>query len=163
MTLWGRVFYFSTNTQAAFAISEGYYRNRHFVWCSPDFDVPPTPGAPYQVAPSSCPKRLYWRYLDEMMDTHSTLYRDNKRGIKKGAAAQRKAGVIDDAQYREIVESLRRLTPMHFRPMLYIIPESVVKSRVVTVAPRGRANVGVPEYQIPDLHRSEFTYIYLER
>lgn len=81
-----KVFY-STNTWLAYAISERYYQNIHYVWYSPCFD--PRSRFSYNIMnpPSSSPCEIFKNLTEDVnrRDRHSAKIDANRIGIMNGA------------------------------------------------------------------------------
>ena len=152
--------FYSTNTLLAYHISELYYGNKHFVWCTPHFDSWTGTGT-YTVPDSSSPKQIFvdlYRAVSKM-DKHSTKIKENKVGLKKGVAAKRAAGIINDAQAKQILGLIKKAESGHFTPYLYVIPYALVRDQLIEVPLEERANPAAEEYKILELPRSCFDRI----
>ena len=133
--------FYSTNTLLAYNISQKYYSQKHFVWCTPHFDSW-TGTEDYTVPDSSSPKQIFKDLLKAVysMDKHSPNIRSNRLGLRRGVAAKRESGVINEQQAKEILAVIKQADSAFFRPFLYVIPYSLVKDRIIEVPPTGRAN-----------------------
>jgi hypothetical protein len=152
--------FYSTNTLLAYHISEKYYGAKHFVWCTPHFDSWSGSGE-FTVPDSSSPKQIFidlYRAVSNM-DRHSTKIKENRLGLKRGVAAKKQAGIIDDAQAKEILGLIKNAESGLFRPYLYIIPYSLIKDQIIEVPVQLRANPAAEEYKILELPRSCFDRI----
>ena len=158
--------YYSTNTKIAYFISEQFYNSIHFVWCAPVYDPQKLHKYDYlsKIPVSSSPFKIYKQLLEEVQtgDQHSSKIEQNKIGLKKGAAIMREKGVIDDNDFARIISIIDRAELSEFTPILYLIPESLVSKKVVSVEIDSVANPLSCEYQIKNLNRSEFEIIELE-
>jgi hypothetical protein len=152
---------YSTNTWLAYNIAERYYKGEHYVWCTPYFDSKEVPKQKYTVAPTSAPKDIYINLYKEVErgDKHSTKIEDNKVGILKGAALKKEAGVISDQQQKEITAIVAAAERRDFKPLLYIIPYSLVTDVLRDVPVNERAHPLSVEYIIEALPNSFFDVI----
>ena len=77
---------YSTNTWLSFKISEIYYLDKHYVWCTPFFDGDNTSKHVFALPPSSTPKDIGQRLQNEIKfgDRHSTKIESNRTGLIKG-------------------------------------------------------------------------------
>ena len=148
---------YSANTLLAYRINEEFYRQRHFVWCSPFFSASAA-SIDVQMPPSSTPCDICRTYLNDVTrrDWHSVKLGDNRAGLKQGMDSKLADGVITDEQYRELDEIVSRSSFDDFRPLLYIIPFAGVRKLVETVSPLKRAHPFSREYVIRHLPRSRF-------
>lgn len=128
---------YSTNTWLAYAIAERYYDGVHFAWCSPVYDGARA-DAHVNIPPSSSPADLY-RLLREEVERgegHSEVRRKKRKGLIRGAEAKLRDGVITAAQFKEIKRMIQRSPAHEFRPVLYVIPYSSVREKVVEASVR---------------------------
>lgn len=156
---------YSANTWLAFNVAERYFKQEHYVWCTPYFEPTDRSGYIYTVAPTSSPKDIYLNLYKEVMggDRHSTKIDDNKVGILKGAAFKKTAGVITEDQEAEIAAVVAAAERREFKPLLYIIPYEKVISLKKDVPVADRAHPLSNEYIIENLPRDHFDVIELER
>lgn len=152
---------YSTNTTLAFTINETYYGRKHYVWCSSYFNRAAAASTVYTNPPSSSPERLYQRFAEaaELGDYHSYEIKGNVTGLKKGAVARNRQGVISDAKKAEIfaiIGDAKRRNIMKFMPLLYVIPFALVKNMVYRPTIKNRANSLSDEYIISDLPGNYF-------
>jgi hypothetical protein len=155
-----KLVFYSTNTLLAYQISQQFYSAKHFVWCTPHFDSWSGRGG-YTVPDSSSPKQIFidlYRAVSKM-DRHSTKIKENKVGLRRGVAAKKAAGVINDEQAKKILALIKNAESGHFRPYLYVIPYSLVKDQIIEVPTDERANPAAEEYKILELPRSCFDCI----
>jgi hypothetical protein len=149
--------FYSTNTLLAYNISQTYYKQNHFVWCTPHFGS--WDGAEdYTVPESSSPKEIFKDLFKAVysMDKHSPSIRSNKLGLRRGVAAKRESGDITEQQAKEILSVIKEADCPFFRPFLYVIPYSLVKNRLIELPPTSRANPLSVEYKILELPRACF-------
>jgi hypothetical protein len=163
MALPGNLLFYSANSYLSFLVNRRFYGGQHYIWCSPVFN--PTTldelNPLRNIAVSSSPHHIYANYRDSVgsSDTHSDLIKQNKRGIKRGAAAMLAANKIDQNQYQMIMYMVKSAQLSDFRPMLYLIPAHLVTNKLNVVSPKEAANPLGPEYRIFDLMEGEFDVI----
>ena len=152
---------YSANTYFSYWIAKKYYGNVHWVWCSPFFDSGSVAGYEYTNPPSSCPRKIYQIYADAARNSDNNCARIevNKVGLIHGAMEKKKAGVITDEQRQEILSTIDQIEVSHFRPLLYVIPYTLVANIVKEVSVQNRANSLSIEYVIEELHRDLFDII----
>jgi hypothetical protein len=151
---------YSTTTFLAFAIAEQFYNDIHYAWCSPNFSYPSLELA-LRNPPSSTPREIYERLHQDVTrgDGHSEKILANRIGIQSGAAQKAATGAITVKEKKEIF-SIARAAPLpFFKPLLYVIPFSLVADRVRPVPVTKRANPISREYIIDELPRSYFDVI----
>lgn len=154
---------YSTNTFLAFRIAEQFYRDLHYVWCSPYFDAPqgPTSSPAFINPPSASPRDIYERLHEDVIraDEHSTKVLSNRTGIQNGAAQKATAGLITEADKMEIYSIASKAGLQFFKPLLYLIPFSLVAHLLEPVPVAKRANPLSREYIIRELPRDCFDVI----
>lgn len=152
------VLYYSTSTKLAHHINTLFY-GQHFLWCAPVFDPLSLDALdPRRKIPvSSSPKNIYKRYTEDVEgeDTHSKLIEQNRQGIKNGALYKLKEKVITKREFAQINVMVDKASFADFRPILYLIPLSIVKSRLKQVPVEDVANPLGIEFRIEDLLTSE--------
>jgi hypothetical protein len=136
----------------------------HYVWCSEHFDSRAvsryTSGA--LVPASSNPADIYreLRRDIETGDAHSAKIIAQKASFKSLAIRWEQQGEVSLFEKDEILYLVDN-APIHlWRPLLYVIPSSLVENRLQIVPAAQRAGLG-NEYIIPDLRRAEFDIIEL--
>jgi hypothetical protein len=152
---------YSTNTWLAYKISKEYYDDIHYVWCSPYFSVKSVPAYDYTNPPSSSPSDIYDRLFEEVMrgDLHSARIEANRVGIICGANKKAEAGVISSSQKKEIYSIVKQADTRNFRPLLFIIPFSLMADAVKLVPLNRRAHPFSVEFIIESLPRSYFDIV----
>lgn len=152
--------FYSTNTLLAYNISQKYYHQKHFVWCTPHFESWSGAGD-YTVPDSASPKQIFKDLYKAVysMDKHNANIRSNRLGLRRGVAAKRETGIINDEQAKEILAEIKYAESGFFRPFLYVMPYSLVKDKIIELPPRGRANPLSVEYKILELPRDCFDCI----
>jgi hypothetical protein len=153
---------YSTNTWLAYRLAQKYYGGTHYVWCAPYFSGNSLPAADRSNPPSSTPSEIYDRFYQESGsgDEHNQWnIAMNKTGLRKGAEAKARAGVITEKQKLEILAAIDRAPPNYFKPLLYIIPYSSISTLVKEPEIEKRAGVLSEEYIIESLPRNAFDYI----
>jgi len=154
---------YSTNTLLAFRIAETYYQGKHYVWCSPYFE-PGDSKLNYTIAPTSSPKDIYLNLHDEALrgDQHSAKIANNRVGIINGANLKKAAGVISSQELEEIIAIVHGAQIIDFRPLLYIIPYSLVTDICRKASIHERAAPFSEEYIIEALPSSCFHAIVIK-
>lgn len=158
--------FYSTNTQLAHFINTKFYGGQHYIWCAPVFN----PSSlnrhdPLSHIPqSSSPHDIYINLKKAMLppDMHSPLIRDNKRGLKKGAAKMLADGKITESYYQSIMRAIKTAQVSDFTPFLYVIPTHLVEKKLVEVEAGDAANPKSTEYRIFDLLANEFDILELD-
>jgi hypothetical protein len=152
----GFLVYYSVNTLLAYEINQRYYNGAHYVWCSPYFHT-----LRGSNPPSSNPRDLlrdFQRDIDRG-DVHSSLIKQNRLGILSGCKAQRRNGVIDKYQEKEIKDIVNAATLIHFTPLLYVIPATKVRKIILPAPIAKRASVLSFEYIIENLPDTHFDLV----
>jgi hypothetical protein len=154
---------YSTNTLLAFRIAEKYYGQRHYVWCTPCYSASASPIASPFCPPTSAPRDIYFSLLKEVLaaDRHSTKIRQNRLGLTNGARQKRLQGVITEDQFKEINALIKKAEISDFRPLLYVIPYSLVQTRLKDIPEGKRASSFSAEYLIEELPRDSFDVLEL--
>ena len=153
---------YSANTWLAYTISKKFYRDEHWVWCSPHFDAGSISRRDYTNPPSSTPGAIYeeLRNATSRGDQHNSKIAANKVGLLKGIIAKKNAGVINEQQAKEIESIIDMAQLIDFRPLMYVIPaKNEVLSRLTEVPVRDRAHPLSIEYVIENLPREWFDII----
>ena len=153
---------YSANTSLAYWISQKYYGELHHVWCSPHFNSTSLRPHEHSIPPSSSPAQLY-RNLEEIArggDRNNAQVLNNKSGLRFGALKKWEAGVISDAQLREINWIIDAAESADFSPLLYIIPFTKLVARLASeVAPQDKAHPFSDDYLIDKLPRTSFDVV----
>jgi hypothetical protein len=154
---------YSTSTFLAYHIARRYYRDVHYAWCSPIFDVRSVNRLGPAVPPTSSPCEIYWNLHEESGrgDRHSARIADNRAGIIRGAQYKRKSDVIDEDTESDIIQATGMAEARDFRPVLFVIPYQAVKRRIEKVPVSSRANPLSQECLIPLLPGKLFDVIEL--
>src|ERR1700735_4847362 len=95
---------YSTMTTLAYNINKNYYKDRHYMWCTPYFGT--NYYSPhFTVPPSSSPIEIYNTLRKEIdgSDLHSYKIKLNRKGIRKGADTMLSTGKISREDYDEII------------------------------------------------------------
>jgi hypothetical protein len=155
---------YSTNTRLACIINRRYYRDEHYVWCSPYFKVEAIPRFAATAPPTAMPGTIYERLVQDVRagDKHSPFVDQNKIGIRRGAAAKRRDGVISDAQRDEILQVVDIAEIQEFKPVIYVIPYDQIAGMVAEIPVSSRAHPLSVEYLIERLPGRLFDIIELE-
>jgi|ERR1041384_219173 hypothetical protein len=156
---------YSVNTSLAFRINEQFYRQIHYAWCNPYFDMRRNQISGIgKSPPSSNPFEIYASYLRDARagDLHSSLIKQNKQGISRGAQARLAKGQINHEQREEIEKILEVTVASDYTPLIYVIPTHGIEKLVKKVEVSQRAHPLSPEFMIEDLPRSKFDIITTE-
>jgi len=156
--------FYSTNTEIAYRINENYYNGKHYVWCSPVFNpsILDRYSTYSKIPRSSNPHEIYCDLRKDVIqgDRDSPKIKLNKLGLKKGASAQLRRGVITQEQFGSITDLIKRATIKDFSPYIYLIrADLVAPARIEQVSVNKTANPLGIEFRIMDLDRSEFEII----
>jgi hypothetical protein len=78
---------YSTNTWLAYVIGERFYRDEHYVWCTPDFDARAMARIDQVTPPSSSPAEIYRDLHEDVLrgDSHSSRSRTTRQGFYEGS------------------------------------------------------------------------------
>ncbi|MDR3669029.1 MAG: hypothetical protein P4L35_19540 [Ignavibacteriaceae bacterium] len=154
--------YYSTVPYLKFFIQKTYFNDRHYVWCSECFDnnlsAPHTLGL--FVPPSSNPADIY-KVLKEACrkrDTHDSKIIQQRASLIKIATEKHLNGEITDIQRDEAIFMTENCEFTLWKPVIYLIPNSLNPLRIQAVPIKKRASFG-PEYIIADLVQDEFDLI----
>ncbi|GFO69749.1 hypothetical protein GMLC_33280 [Geomonas limicola] len=134
----------------------------HYVWCSEFFDGTAqgryTAGS--QTPPSSNPADIYRQLKQDVDrgDLHSAKIAEQKASFLRLAIDWEAAGIISPDEKDEIIYLVNNATSKDWKPLIYVIPQPPVASRLQLVPASQRAGVG-REYIISDLTRCEFDII----
>ena len=150
---------FPVNTVLAYRISSTHYNDCHFVWCSDKFDYGVCQPA------SSNPLTIAQRYLQDVYskDEHSAIIRQNREGLKRGAALKRKSGIISRETEKKIIAVVDNADFKFFLPLLYVIPYNNVATICREATPEKKARADSTEYIIEMLPRHCFEVVNLGR
>jgi len=146
---------YSINTWLAYKISENYYHDKHYVWCSPVFN------AKDHNPPSSDPYEIFNGLMKDVkrQDAHSSKIITNRTGIINGATEKKKQGIISEEQYIEIVDIANSASIEYFRPIIYVIPFSKVEHYLKPASIKIKASIFSKEYILEELKRVDFDVI----
>ena len=155
------LFYYSTNSWLAYIVAERFFRQRHYVWCSPIFDHSAVGALDRTTPPSSSPAAIYSALAREVQegDHHSAKIQANRLGIIHGATVKRKRRAITTKQYKDIVEIVTAAEIRDFRPLIYVIASRSVHKIIKEAPVRLRAHRLSAEYMIENLPRDAFDVI----
>jgi hypothetical protein len=154
---------YSTNTLLAYRIGQRYYGAEHYVWCTPHFDPRSQARLEATVPPSSSPAEIYRGLYEDVQrgDLHSDKIEDNRAGIIRGAKFKQASGLISAEQATEILKIADAAVCPDFRPLLYVIPHSLVKAILREVPLERRASLLSEEFVIDRLPRRFFDVLEL--
>lgn len=156
---------YSVNTSLAFRINEQFYKQIHYAWCNPYFDMRRNQISGIgKSPPSSNPFEIYAAYLRDARagDLHSSLIKQNKQGILRGAKARLERGQITNEQRDEIEKILEITVASDYTPLIYVIPTHGIGKLIKKVEVSQRAHPLSPEFIIEDLPRFKFDIITTE-
>lgn len=148
---------YSANTLLAYRINQHYYGGIHFVWCSPFF-ASPASSLDTQMPPSSTPCEICRTLQLDVgqSDLHSAKVKSVREGIRHGAEARHKQGLIHEEQRTEL-EAIVEAAPLaDFRPLLYVIPFGLVAGLAQRVPAARRAHPFSEEFLLERLPRASF-------
>lgn len=94
-------------------------------------------------------------------DAHSSLILNNRGGMRLGAKAKYKAGVVDAKTRDDILGIVDKAKFGDFRPLLFVIPYKRVSRLITQVPPALRAHPLSEELLLPLLPRKLFDVIEL--
>jgi len=150
---------FSTNAYLKYLIQLRFRGDVHYVWCSEYFDSNTLSryAAGAGSAPSSNPADIYRQLSLDVTnkDRHSLKISAQKASLTKLAINWERNGEITSDEKAEIIFMVDNAAFDDWRPLLYVIPRSLVSSRIKIVPIHLRASYGV-EYIVEDLKRTEF-------
>lgn len=151
----------SAVTMLSYRVAQDHYGGEHYVWCAPCRDVDRFASI---NPPSSDPVSIYRRLVSDIRggDKHSSIIRQNRRGIRRGATVKEQAGVIDAAKRKEIEKLARTASLAEFQPILLVMPFEVVRHIIKPATLPSRAAVWSQEFIIERLPRSCFDVLELE-
>jgi hypothetical protein len=148
------LYLYSTNPFFSHFVSEKYLNNKHFVWCSDQYDP--------EGAPSSSPCEIFISLQKDCdgEDRHSNLINRYRKTFRKLVAIWQTSGFITTEQKNEILTQINSHSWNIWRPQLYIICRSLIEAtkRLISVPSKDRASVA-EEWKIHDLDSSEFEII----
>jgi len=150
--------YYGVCTKLAFEINENYYGGKHFGWFAPYFHEPSAP-------PSSNPHDIYYRFEEDSrrMDEHSTIIKENRSGIIRGANFMLKNSTISSSTFNDITRLAKRADFQKFQPILMIVPLTpTIQTKLTQVPLSSRAGSHSMEYQIAGIDKTEFQAIRLK-
>jgi hypothetical protein len=152
---------YSTNTWLAYKIAQLYYKDVHYVWCTSYFNSNSAPAYDFIVPPSSSPGAIYRNYYNDVRagDKHSAIIAQNKAGILRGANCKEKARVITKKQKAEIYGIISEAEIRDFKPLLFIIPFTLITKLIRDVPIAERAHSLSVEYRIEYLPRKYFDIV----
>ena len=154
---------YSTQTLLAYRVNQKYYRERHWVWCSPYRGRGSTAAFDSAVPPSSSPLEIYKALHEDVKrgDHHSDKIKANKEGILRGARAKLDNSIINVDTAGEIAAVVSTAQVADFTPLLYVIPYRLLAKQIKVVPVNLRAHPMSDEYQIESLPRARFDMIEL--
>jgi hypothetical protein len=152
--------YYSVNTYLSHYINTTFYNDQHYVWCSPVFDPTRLEASDprRRIPKSSSPISIYKTYQDDVTsgDLHSDAIKRNRLGLKAGATHRLQQDVIDADEYQMINDIVDAALITDFAPLIYVIPEHLVASKIRRVSVSAQANPLSAEYVVDNLMKGEF-------
>lgn len=155
---------YSTMTKVAYSINKEYYKDLHYMWCTPYFG-PHYDSPHFSVPPSSSPLEIYRTIENEIRggDLHGEKVKLNRMGIRRGADNMFAAGRISEED-RDDIHAIAKKTPMHvFEPLLCVIPRIEALKYYKKVPIERRANPLSHEYIVADLPQAAFDIIRIDK
>ncbi len=153
---------YSANPWFAHEMAKRFRDGRHLVWCSEHYDPTQQHGvsAGRAIAPSSSPKGIFetLRGDCEREDSHSALIANYRKKFKRLANVWHADEGMSKEDRDEIHQIVKLPSWRIWRPVLYVIPRSLVAERLCAVGANERAGYG-PEFRIYDLMPHEFDVI----
>lgn len=155
---------YSTNVLLKLLIQERFRDDIHYIWCSEHFDSDKLSKYSFSshIAPSSNPADIYreLKIAVQKSDKHCDKISAQKLSLKNLALIWESNGEITSDDKEEIIYMVDNASFEQWKPLVYVTPYELVKSRLQTVPPEKRASMGM-EYILPDLKRNEFGIIEL--
>lgn len=157
----GPTFLYSTNVWLKHHVVERFLGNQHRFWCSETFGGSGSGSFPGTHAPSSTPQEIFLDLEKAIRgkDRHSFKIGQQRAMLRALASKLEKGGVLTEDVKKEIHFLVKNASFEEWRPLISIIPWSVVGGKVENVDPRRRANPLIPEYIVHGLTPSEFGVI----
>lgn len=153
---------YSTNVFLKLLIQERFRDDIHYAWFSEHFDSQSLSRYTLssQVAPSSNPADIYkeLKAAVQRKERHCFKINEQKVSLKNLALVWEAAGEISTDDKEEIIYMVDNASFDDWRPLIYVVPRTLVESRLRIVPPNKRASFG-PEYILPDLSREEFSIV----
>lgn len=132
-------FLYSTNCWLKYVIQKEFQGDQHYVWCSDVFRASSTSrySLQSQIPESSSPADVYESLRRDVksLDRHSTKIESTKASLKRLAVQWHEAGTVEDDQRDEIVALVDGAEFAQWRPLIYVIPRSVIGGRAKPVPP----------------------------
>ena len=94
-------------------------------------------------------------------DKHNEKIERNRNGLRNGAAAKERMGIINAEQKQKIMGLIDNAPLKLFEPVLYVMPFALVSKMAKTVPAGDRANPLHDEYIIGNLPRDRFGIVRL--
>jgi hypothetical protein len=115
--------------------------------------------------PTSTPKEIYQSLALEVErnDRHSRKIKDYRAGLLKGARIHVSTGLITQRDFDNIRYMIASAAVNDFRPLLYIINYSSVKSDLIEVPVAQRAHPLSIEFQLQRLKGKDFEVLELPK
>lgn len=148
-------FLYSINSFLSYKIAEHFYKQTHYVWCSPHYN------ARGVNPPSSDPFEICQNLIKDIEggDLHSSKISMNKTGIIKGANANYKNGIITEEEKLQIISVIEQASIDYFRPLIYVMNFEEIKHISNSASIELKAGFFSKEYIIEKLPRQQFDII----
>ena len=148
-------FLYSINSFLSYKIAEHFYKNIHYVWCSPNYN------SKGLNPPSSDPFEICQGLIKDIEggDLHSSKISMNKTGLIKGANVIHSKGIITEDEKQQIISVVEQATLEYFRPLIYIMNYEDVKDITNSAPIEIKAGFFSKEYIIEQLPRQKFEVI----
>ena len=150
---------YSTRALLTFLINEKYYKQFHFVWSAPSFDI-----SDQSNPRSSSPAYIHNELKDAVQtnDSHSAKIAETKLGLINSAGKQKEKGIISEEQLNEIICIVNTSTVTDYRPIVYVVPTKGIENQIKEASVSQKANPFSKEYIIEALHRKYFDIINID-
>ena len=146
---------YSINSFLSYKIAEHFYKNCHYVWCSPNFNskgINPPSSDPYEIC-------LGLIKDIEGGDLHSSKISMNKTGLIKGANVNHSKGVISEQEKLQITSVVEQASIEYFRPLIYVMSYNEVKDITNPASIEIKVGYFSKEYIIETMPRQMFDVI----
>ncbi|MCD4753721.1 MAG: hypothetical protein K8R40_11670 [Anaerolineaceae bacterium] len=152
---------YSANSKIAYKLNKRYYDDKHYVYVADRFGSPEIESSLESNPPSSSPFDRYTSLKAESQRSDKGGYyiQQNKAGIKKGADAKFKNGIITEKECNLIYQICDEVQLIEFSPLMYIIPYEKVKHLLEDVPVNEKAGPLSAEWVIKELPGDLFDII----
>ncbi|MBQ3166501.1 MAG: hypothetical protein IJC01_04100 [Clostridia bacterium] len=158
---------YSINSRLAYNINKRYYK-KHYVWCATKFNTNDNPVADRNNPDSSNPFEILKTFNEEikkvLKDLHHTPHFliERLNGVLYGLEINRDC--LGEELCKDLSENIKQQRDnntiwQQLKPVIYVIPYSLVKDRITPVPPSKTAGILSEEYILTDLKDEEFDVI----